>query len=231
MSIPPPIRPRLLLAVLGLAVLAAGLAPAPPAGAVLGDCGEVVAGGDGRPSANDALGILKSAVTPGTPCPPPAPGEFPLCLCDVDASGKVTASDALNVLRAAVRLEAVIACDCGSTTTTTSTTSTSTTSTTSTTLAPTTTTSSSTTTSSTTTTSTSTTTTGVVATTTTSTTTTTMAPPQGQCRDRGQFVGATCTANADCPTQTCFRLQFRTCSISRKPCLSAADCRVTCDFP
>ncbi|MFT4570571.1 MAG: hypothetical protein ACI8TX_000259 [Hyphomicrobiaceae bacterium] len=176
------------------------LLAATPAVAELGDCGQVVTGGEFTPKASDALGILKSAVAANTPCPPPAPGLFPICICDVDASGKVTASDALRVLRAAVGFAVTLNCQCPGSTTT---------------LPPTTTTSSTTTSST---------------TTTSFATTTTTAVPLGMCQHGEIETGSTCTTNTDCPTQVCFGFQFRTCSISRQFCATDDDCLITCSF-
>jgi hypothetical protein len=101
------------------------VAPASPALAALGECGQPVSMSAAGPTATDALGILLSSVTPNTPCPPPAPGAFHRCVCDVNDSGTVTATDALTVLRAAVGLPAALDCHCtGVTSTTSSTTST-----------------------------------------------------------------------------------------------------------
>jgi exonuclease III len=78
-------------------------------------------------AASDALFVLRSAVG-GPACPP--------CICDVNASGDVTATDALLVLKASVDQGAPLDCPpCeGATSTTTSTTITSTTTSTTTTL-------------------------------------------------------------------------------------------------
>ncbi|MFN2377265.1 MAG: hypothetical protein ABR538_12060 [Candidatus Binatia bacterium] len=68
------------------------------------DCGDPICSYHG-PSSSDALFILRGAV-----------GWFDCnaCHCDVDASGNVTTSDALAVLRASVELPATLACPvCG----------------------------------------------------------------------------------------------------------------------
>jgi len=63
------------------------------------ECGD--ASSDGRLSAVDALSALKSAT--GT-------DECPACVCDVDVSQGVTATDALLLLRSAVGLHAALEC-------------------------------------------------------------------------------------------------------------------------
>jgi len=85
----------------------------------LGDCGQPSSEGP-RPTASDALTILKAAVSLV---------DCELTVCDVDSSGTITPTDALRVLNAAVGQDIVL--DCPADTTTTTTVSTTTTSSTS----------------------------------------------------------------------------------------------------
>jgi hypothetical protein len=64
------------------------------------DCGDVT--DDGRVAATDALVTLTASVGTG-PCE--------LCVCDTDASGELTATDALAILRNAVGLAAPLQCE------------------------------------------------------------------------------------------------------------------------
>ena len=72
--------------------------------ALLGDCGEPKVGG---PVATDALEVLRTGVG-ASDC-----GGFDPCICDVNATGTVTASDALLVLQRAVGQNVAFACPCG----------------------------------------------------------------------------------------------------------------------
>ncbi len=65
-----------------------------------GGCGVPVSGGS-KPTASDALFVLRAAVG-GAQCDP--------CSCDVDGNGSVAAGDALAVLRAAVGGEVALNC-------------------------------------------------------------------------------------------------------------------------
>jgi hypothetical protein len=82
------------------------------ADAALGDCGQPVSNG-ANPTASDCLFILKTAVGSQT-CDP-------VCVCDTNGAGGVSASDALVCLKKAVGQGVTLACPtpCGSTTTTT----------------------------------------------------------------------------------------------------------------
>lgn len=129
-TLPTSPSPRALLALfrrlLPAAALAAALLPAMPADAAKGDCGQPQSTGT-KPSAGDCLYVLKSAVKVVS---------CELCVCDVNNSGTLTATDGLQCLRKAVGLTVTLTCpSCSPVTTTTlastgSTTSTSTTSTT-----------------------------------------------------------------------------------------------------
>jgi hypothetical protein len=69
-----------------------------------GDCGQPVSTG-ASPSATDALFTLQTAVDQRS---------CPLCVCDVDDSGAVVASDALAILRASVGVSTSLECPvCG----------------------------------------------------------------------------------------------------------------------
>ncbi|HYB98576.1 MAG TPA: hypothetical protein VEC57_05515 [Candidatus Limnocylindrales bacterium] len=72
--------------------------------AVQGDCGQPVSNGEDR-TTSDALFVLQAAV---------GSQECELCVCDVDDSGEIDTSDALNVLRDAVDLDSARECpECG----------------------------------------------------------------------------------------------------------------------
>jgi len=58
-------------------------------------------------SATDALEILKTAAAGQSNC-----GVVDPCICDVNDSGSVTASDALQTLQNAIGLPAVSSCAC-----------------------------------------------------------------------------------------------------------------------
>lgn len=75
------------------------VAPAVPARAQV--CGRVD-GAAAAPTASDSLAALNTAVG--------RPGICRLCLCDVDGSGVVTATDALSILRRAVGLDGDFDC-------------------------------------------------------------------------------------------------------------------------
>ncbi|HXC52415.1 MAG TPA: hypothetical protein VN634_16150 [Candidatus Limnocylindrales bacterium] len=81
-------------------------------------CGKPQSAGQ-NPAASDCLYILRAAVSDELSCP--------LCLCDVNASGGVTASDALGCLQAAVGQPVTLTCPPCDQSTTTSTTTTTTT--------------------------------------------------------------------------------------------------------
>ncbi len=108
-------------------LLCSGLA-ADRAAAAQGDCGIVATTGV-KPLASDCLGILQHAVAK-TDCVP-----FRPCVCDVDGSLQIVATDALLCLNVAVKNPAfTLACPClepSLTTTTTMTTTTTSTTTTS----------------------------------------------------------------------------------------------------
>jgi len=109
--------------VLVAAMFAGGLMTASAAMAGKGDCGQPQSTG-ANPSASDCAYILKTSVQILS---------CDVCICDVNNSTTITASDALLCLRKAVAQPVVLNCpSCGPTTTvaTGSTTSTSTTSTT-----------------------------------------------------------------------------------------------------
>jgi hypothetical protein len=78
--------------------------------AAIGDCGQPVAAG---PVAVDALEVLRTALG-SSDC-----GGHDDCICDVNGSASITASDALTVLRKAVGQNVSLDCPCGETTTTT----------------------------------------------------------------------------------------------------------------
>jgi hypothetical protein len=59
------------------------------------------------PSATDALVVLYTAVGA------PVAVECPLCRCDMDGSGRISATDALSVLRRAVRILGPAVCPPG----------------------------------------------------------------------------------------------------------------------
>ncbi len=83
-----------------------------PSAAVQGDCGVIATNGS-KPLASDCLGILQHAVSK-TGCAP-----FDPCVCDVDGSGSILASDALLCLNVAVGNPAFsLNCSCSTTTTT-----------------------------------------------------------------------------------------------------------------
>ncbi|MFN2428128.1 MAG: hypothetical protein ABR587_16970 [Candidatus Binatia bacterium] len=63
-------------------------------------CGFPLSDGE-KPSASDALYILKAAV---------GGGDCPLCVCDVNDSGSLAAGDSLTVLRAAVGVDVPLTC-------------------------------------------------------------------------------------------------------------------------
>jgi hypothetical protein len=88
---------------LGAVALVVGVLPSPRLEAAIGDCGEPVAAG---PVAVDALEVLRTA-TGASDC-----GGREPCICDVNSSGGVTASDALTVLRKAVGLDVTLTCPC-----------------------------------------------------------------------------------------------------------------------
>jgi hypothetical protein len=97
-------------AALPFVILSALLAPidvamlAKPAEAAQGDCGQPLSTGSG-PSASDALFVLRAAIGLDT---------CDACVCDVDATGTVTAGDALLVLKRAVGENIAMACvQCG----------------------------------------------------------------------------------------------------------------------
>ncbi len=92
------------------------------ASAAKGDCGQPVSTG-AKPSAADALAILKEAVGQATAC-----DALP-CICDVSGNGAVQASDALITLKIAVGQNQPLNCDCEVTVSTSTSTSTSTSST------------------------------------------------------------------------------------------------------
>jgi len=87
-----------------------------PTTPALGACGQPQSTG-ALPTASDALAVLNVSVGIGT---------CSLCVCDVDASGQVMATDALIVLRAAIGLSVTLQCGACETSTTSSSTSTST---------------------------------------------------------------------------------------------------------
>jgi hypothetical protein len=100
-----------LVAALTIAVMSAHGA----AVAAQGDCAQPASAGS-SPTATDALFILNAAV---------GLVACALCVCDVDGSGAITASDALSGLRLAVGGMVELRCPpCGDTTTTTTTTTT-----------------------------------------------------------------------------------------------------------
>jgi hypothetical protein len=68
-------------------------------------CGQPISSG-AKPSAADALEILRTAIGQSD-C-----GGFDPCICDVNDSGSVTASDALQTLQSAVGLPVVLGCSC-----------------------------------------------------------------------------------------------------------------------
>lgn len=108
------------------AVLVGALLQVPEVLAAKGDCGQPQSIGT-KPSAGDCLVVLKSAVKVAS---------CDLCICDVNNSTSITATDALQCLKKAVGLPVALTCpSCDPVPTTTlastgSTTSTSTTSTT-----------------------------------------------------------------------------------------------------
>lgn len=108
-----------------LAALLACAAFASPAAAALGDCGQPVSNG-AKPSAGDALAILKEAVGQNTPC------DAKPCICDLTGTSAISAADALVALKIAVGQNLTLACGSCTTVTTTSSTSSSTSSTSST---------------------------------------------------------------------------------------------------
>lgn len=113
-------RPSFPAVALATGLLLAGL-PGQRAAAALGDCGQPVTGGL-LPTATDALFALRAAVG--------AQGCL-FHICDTDGNGRITAGDALRILRRAViGLSIPFRCPTATTTTTTSTTTTSTTTTT-----------------------------------------------------------------------------------------------------
>lgn len=93
-----------------LVVLASQLLWVSVTQAVLSDCGEPKVGG---PVATDALEVLRTGVGASN-C-----GGFDPCICDVNATGSVSASDALLVLQRAVGQNVPFTCPCGPGTTTT----------------------------------------------------------------------------------------------------------------
>jgi len=101
-----------------LVVLAVQLLWVSVAQAVLGDCGEPKVGG---PVATDALEVLRTGVG-ASDC-----GGFDPCVCDVNATASVSASDALLVLQRAVGQSVPFACPCSPATSSTTTSSTTTT--------------------------------------------------------------------------------------------------------
>lgn len=90
--------------------------------AAKGDCGQPQSTGT-KPSAGDALAILKEAVGQATSC------DAEPCICDVSGNGAVQASDALITLKIAVGQNQPLNCDCEVTVSTSTSTSTSTSST------------------------------------------------------------------------------------------------------
>lgn len=114
---------RSLFAVLAFAPLALSLT-ASAAVAAKGDCGQPLSTGS-RPSASDALFVLRAGVGAQQGCTP--------SVCDVDNSGRTTAGDALRILKFAVG-DPTVVLNCPAATTTTTTTSTTTSTTTTTTL-------------------------------------------------------------------------------------------------
>lgn len=90
--------------------------------AAKGDCGQPQSTGT-KPSAADALAILKEAVGQATAC------DAEPCICDVSGNGAVQASDALIALKIAVGQNQPLNCDCEVTVSTSTSTSTSTSST------------------------------------------------------------------------------------------------------
>jgi hypothetical protein len=107
--------------VLRALVVGIGLAlSASPVVALIGDCGQPVSFGV-EPTPSDALAVLNVSV---------GVGSCEHCVCDVDDSGQIMATDALIVLRAAVRLPTTLHCPfCAGTTTSSTSTSSSTTTT------------------------------------------------------------------------------------------------------
>lgn len=89
------------------AVLTGGLMLAAPtlSSAAQGDCGQPNSSGT-KPSASDALAILKEAVGQDTAC------DAEPCICDINSSGSTTAADALLALKVAVGQDVEFACDC-----------------------------------------------------------------------------------------------------------------------
>lgn len=98
-----PSRPRVIFSFAFLLSLFMGLASislvSPQAAfAALEDCGQPLSDGE-RPKASDALFVLRAAVGQET-CDP--------CVCDVDSSGRILASDALRTLRFAVGVPDIV---------------------------------------------------------------------------------------------------------------------------
>lgn len=73
--------------------------------AAQGDCGQPASTGESS-NTSDAQAILREAVGLVTAC------DSAPCICDVNGSGGVTTADALTILRCAVGLSCVLACDC-----------------------------------------------------------------------------------------------------------------------
>jgi len=85
----------------GLVFVAFAVTMQPSAHAAQNDCGQPLSSGD-NPTASDALFVLNAAVGLQT-CDP--------CVCDTDASGAVTAADALRTLSVAVGAGIPLACE------------------------------------------------------------------------------------------------------------------------
>jgi hypothetical protein len=98
-----------------LAALLLSICAATPALAALGDCGQPQSAGD-KPSAGDALAILKAAVSQVVVACAKVP-----CICDVSGDGNIQAADALITLKVAVGQMVPLACKCPVTTSTSST--------------------------------------------------------------------------------------------------------------